>query len=142
MTAYAKLESCFADLHHLGHAQAMLSWDEAVIMPRSGGPARGEALAALAALAHRALTAPEVGDLLNEAEHPSTWVLPCTTRLTGENILRVPLPKGLAGNRQDCEIMIDQSRAIDNRRFVRKLKALPRSILGEVEQKLRRLADL
>ncbi len=81
-------------------------------------------------------------DLLNEAEHPSTWVLPCTTRLTGENLLRVPLPLGMAGNRQDCEIMIDQSRAIDNRRFVRRLKALPRSILRDVEEKLRRLAEL
>ena len=25
-------------------------------------------------------------DLLNEVDHPSTWVLPCTTRLAGENI--------------------------------------------------------
>jgi len=81
-------------------------------------------------------------DLLNEAEHPSTWVLPCTTRLAGENLLRVPLPRGIAGNRQDCEVMIDQSRAIDNRRFVRPLKPLPRSLLREVEEKLRRLGDL
>jgi len=81
-------------------------------------------------------------DLLNDVEHPSTWVLPCTTRLAGENLLRVPLPKGMAGNRQDCEIMIDQSRAIDNRRFAHRLKSLPRSILREVEEKLRHLADL
>jgi mRNA interferase MazF len=81
-------------------------------------------------------------DLLNEAKHPSTWVLPCTTRLTGENLLRVPLPKGIAGNRQDCEVMIDQSRTIDNRRFVRALKPLPRTILREIEEKLRRLADI
>lgn len=81
-------------------------------------------------------------DLLNETGHPSTWVLPCTTRLSGENLLRVPLPRGIAGNREDCEIMIDQSRAIDNRRFVRALRALPRGILREVEDKLRRLADL
>jgi mRNA interferase MazF len=81
-------------------------------------------------------------DLLNEAEHPSTWILPCTTRLTGENLLRVQLPKGLAGNREDCEVMLDQSRAIDNGRFVRALKPLPRSILREVETKLRLLADL
>jgi mRNA interferase MazF len=81
-------------------------------------------------------------DLLNEADHPSTWVLPCTTRLAGDNLLRVPLPRGLAGNRQDCEVMIDQSRAIDNRRFVRALKPLPTNILREVEDKLRRLAQL
>jgi mRNA interferase MazF len=81
-------------------------------------------------------------DLLNETGHLSTWVLPCTTRLAGQNILRVSLPKGMAGNREDCEIMIDQSRAIDNRRLVRMLKPLPRSILREAEDKLRRLTEL
>ena len=81
-------------------------------------------------------------DLLNAAGHPSTWVLPCTTRLAGENVLRVPLPKGIAGNAQECEVMVDQSRAIDNRRFVRALKPLPRPLLREVESKLRQLAQL
>ncbi len=81
-------------------------------------------------------------DLLNDTKHPSTWVLPCTTRLSGENLLRVPLPRGIAGNREDCEVMIDQSRAIDNRRLLKPLKPLPASILREVEEKLRRLADL
>lgn len=81
-------------------------------------------------------------DLLNEAGHPSTWVLPCTTRLTGESILRVSLPKNLAENTKECEIMIDQSRSIDNRRFKQQLGALPESILKEVKDKLRRLAEL
>ena len=81
-------------------------------------------------------------DLLNEAGHPSTWVLPCTTRLTGENLLRVVLPRSIAGNREECEVMVDQSRAIDNRRLVRALKPLPKSILAEVVEKLRRLGDL
>lgn len=81
-------------------------------------------------------------DLLNEAGHPSTWILPCTTRLSGENLLRVPLPRGIAGNRQACEVMIDQSRSVDNKRFVRVLKALPSPLLQEVEEKLRRLAEL
>ena len=81
-------------------------------------------------------------DLLNDVPHPSTWVLPCSTRLARESLLRVSLPKGIAGNRQDCEVMIDQCRAIDNRRFVRALKPLPRTILREVEEKLRRLGDL
>lgn len=81
-------------------------------------------------------------DLLNHAGHPSTWVLPCTTRLTGANLLRVELPAGIAGNRQACEIMIDQSRAIDNRRLKRALKPLPPTILREVKDKLRLLAGL
>ncbi len=81
-------------------------------------------------------------DLLSGAGHPSTWVLPCTTRLAGENLLRVVLPRGIAGNREECEVMVDQSRAIDNRRLVRALKPLPRSILTEVVEKLRRLGEL
>jgi mRNA interferase MazF len=81
-------------------------------------------------------------DLLNDAGHPSTWVLPCTTRLAGENLLRVVLPRGIAGNRDECEVMVDESRAIDNRRLVRALKPLPRTILDEVAEKLRTLGEL
>jgi len=81
-------------------------------------------------------------DLLNVAAHPSTWILPCTTRLAGENLLRVVLPRGIAGNRQECEVMIDQSRAIDNRRLVRALQPLPAVLLKEVAEKLRRLGEL
>lgn len=81
-------------------------------------------------------------DLLNEAGHPSTWVLPCTTRVSGESLLRVVLPRRIAGNLEDCEVMIDQSRAIDNTRFVRALKPLPPPLMREVEDKLRQLAEL
>jgi mRNA interferase MazF len=81
-------------------------------------------------------------DLLNATGHPSTWVLPCTTRQVGENVLRVVLPRGIAGNAQACEVMIDQSRAIDNRRFRRLLGRLPSPLLREVKEKLRTLAEL
>lgn len=81
-------------------------------------------------------------DLLNEGAYPSTWILPRTTRLTGENLLRVPLPRGIAGNAADCEVMIDQSRSIDNRRFRKALGRLPRPVLNEVKFKLKLLGDL
>jgi len=81
-------------------------------------------------------------NLLNEVGHSSTWVLPCTTRMVGENILRVLLPKGIAGNAEDCEVMIDQSRAIDNQRFRKALKSLPSLVLKEVKDKLRTLGEL
>lgn len=81
-------------------------------------------------------------DLLNETGHPSTWVLPCTTRRTGANVLRVELPSGIAGNERDCEVMVDQSRAIDNRRFRRALGAIPPVVLREIKHKLRQVADL
>jgi mRNA interferase MazF len=81
-------------------------------------------------------------NLLNEVGHASTIILPCTTRLTGESLLRVLLPGGMAGNRVDCEIMIDQARAIDNRRLRKHLGTVPRRVLGEIEEKLRHLLEL
>jgi mRNA interferase MazF len=81
-------------------------------------------------------------NLLNEAGHGSTWILPCTTRLSRSNVLRVALPQGIAGNHQACEIMIDQSRAIDNRRLAKALGLLPRLLLTEVKEKLRQLGEL
>lgn len=81
-------------------------------------------------------------DLLNRTGHPATWVLPCTTRVVGGNVLRVALPRGVAGVTRACEVMIDQSRAIDNRRFRRLLGRLPSSLMREVKDKLRQLSDL
>ncbi len=80
-------------------------------------------------------------NLLNEVGHPSTFVLPCTTRLTGESLLRVELPKGRAGNTSDCEIMVDQGRAIDNSRLRKRLGSLPRAPLSEVKRKIRQLLE-
>ena len=81
-------------------------------------------------------------DLLNAVGHPSTWVLPLTTRLTGGNALRVAVPPGIAGNREECEVMVDQSRAMDNRRFQSPLGRLPAPLLREVKEKLLRVGDL
>ena len=81
-------------------------------------------------------------NFLNQMNHSSAWVLPCTTKCVGENILRVELPKNIAGNSQESEIMIDQSRAIDCRRIKKELEPLPKTILKEVKEKLRLLADL
>ncbi|MBI4704381.1 MAG: type II toxin-antitoxin system PemK/MazF family toxin [Deltaproteobacteria bacterium] len=81
-------------------------------------------------------------DLPNDAGHSSTWILPCTTRPAGENLLRVVLPAGAAGNRAECEVMIDQSRAVDNRRLRRELGAVPALLLRELKSKLRQLAEL
>jgi len=66
---------------------------------------------------------------------------PAVCSLTGENLLGVVLPRGIAGNREECEVMVDQSRAVDSRRLVRALKPLPKSILAEVVEKLRRIGE-
>ena len=50
--SYQALHRQFAKIGDLQHAQAMLSWDEAVMMPRGGGPSRAESLATLAGVIH------------------------------------------------------------------------------------------
>ena len=81
-------------------------------------------------------------DYLNDIGHPSTWVLPCTTQLTPSNILRVHLPKDCAGNAADCDIMMDQSRSIDNSRLRKYLGALPKALMEEVLEKLKQVGGL
>jgi mRNA-degrading endonuclease toxin of MazEF toxin-antitoxin module len=48
----------------------------------------------------------------------------------------------MAGNPRTCEVMIDQSRAIDRRRLLRPLGRLPQTVIGEIAEKLRRVGDL
>jgi len=63
-------------------------------------------------------------DLLN-TYHPSTLVCPLTTRLTPHaSILRVHLRAGHAGLTEASDILVDQVRAIDNRRLIRHLGQL------------------
>jgi mRNA interferase MazF len=81
-------------------------------------------------------------DLLNEIEHASTWIVPCTTQCTGESILRVPLSEGIAGNKQECEVMIDQSRSIDNKRLRKELGKIPSVILRDIKDKIKLLGEL
>lgn len=81
-------------------------------------------------------------DLLNAIKHPSTWVIPCTTQTLPDNILRVNLPRGCAGNDKECDVMIDQGRTIDNKRFKKILGNIPRAIFREIEEKIRQCGDL
>jgi mRNA interferase MazF len=69
-------------------------------------------------------------DLLNN-HHPSTIVCPLTTHIHPQsNILRVHLRRGEAGLTEKSDIMVDQLRAIDNRRFVKRL-----GMIGRASQK-------
>jgi mRNA interferase MazF len=66
-------------------------------------------------------------NLLNN-HHPSTIICPLTTQIHPEsNILRVHLRKGEAGLTDKSDIMVDQLRAIDNRRFVKRLGMVSRT---------------
>jgi mRNA interferase MazF len=82
-------------------------------------------------------------DLLNKISHPSTLICPITTRVSKESdILRVHLDKTVANLKEDCDIMIDQLRAIDNKRLVRKIGRLPEVLTDKVKENIRIVLDM
>jgi mRNA interferase MazF len=65
-------------------------------------------------------------DLLNDT-HPSTIVCPITTKvIKRSSILRVHLSKKETKLKQDSDILVDQIRAIDNKRFIKRIGELNR----------------
>jgi mRNA interferase MazF len=70
-------------------------------------------------------------NLLNQA-HPSVIICPITTRVNRQaKILRIHLKKGEAGLKSDSDIIVDQIRAIDNRRL--------REQIGEISDQNKQL---
>ena len=60
-------------------------------------------------------------DLLNNI-HPSTVICPVTTNVQKEAyLLRIHLKSSGTGLKEDSDILVDQVRAIDNRRFLKHL---------------------
>jgi carboxypeptidase Taq len=66
--AYGRLELKFHDIGVLGDTIRLLHWDQATMMPPQGTGARSEQLARLEAMRHERLTAPDLAELLADAE--------------------------------------------------------------------------
>ena len=81
-------------------------------------------------------------DFLNNV-HPSTLICPITTNVELESqILRVFIKKGTAKVKEDCDVMIDQLRTIDNKRLIKKIGAISMEISEKVKENLRIILDL
>ena len=81
-------------------------------------------------------------DILNRV-HPSTLVCPITTNVhPGSNILRVHLDSGTCGLEQASDVMIDQVRAIDNRRLILKQGKAEKKAIESIRANLRIIFDL
>ena len=81
-------------------------------------------------------------DLLNKY-HPSTIICPITTQVQSEaEILRVRISKGSTKLKTDCDIMIDQIRAIDNKRLLRRAGELNYQQIELIKKNLSIVLDL
>jgi len=82
-------------------------------------------------------------NLLNKIPHPSTIVCPITTSIQMETeILRVHIRRGTANLNEDCDIMIDQVRAVDNKRLIKKIGELPENLSIKVRENLAIVMDI
>lgn len=76
-------------------------------------------------------------DLLNGI-HPSTVVCPLTTHIQPQaKFLRVHLRAGEGGLKEPSDILADQIRAIDNRRFAKTIGKISRRSLQTLVENLR-----
>jgi mRNA interferase MazF len=82
-------------------------------------------------------------NLLNKISHPSTIVCPITTYIQDDSdILRFHLKKGMANLHENCDIMIDQIRAIDNKRLIKKVGKLPTDLIEKIKENISIIIDL
>lgn len=83
-------------------------------------------------------------NLLNKVNHPSTIICPLTTKIQkGAEVLRVRVREAeVESLQQDCDIMIDQLRAIDNKRLIRKIAVLSPDLVEKVKENIEILIDL
>ena len=82
-------------------------------------------------------------NLLNKTKHPSTIICPITTNVHNKSeILRVHLQKGMANLHQDCDIMIDQIRAIDNKRLIKKIGILNNNLVNIIKENILIMIDI
>ncbi|MCK3686071.1 type II toxin-antitoxin system PemK/MazF family toxin [Maribellus sp. YY47] len=82
-------------------------------------------------------------NLLNKIPHPSTIICPITTNVHKKSeILRIHLETGQSGLHEDCDVMMDQIRAIDNKRLIKRLGKLPDNLIDTVKENLSIVLDL
>ena len=66
--AYEALIERYRRVLNLGYSSMYLNWDQQVMMPEGGAPARAQQLSALSATRHELFVDPEVGEWLNQLE--------------------------------------------------------------------------
>ena len=81
-------------------------------------------------------------DFLN-GRHSSTVICPTTSNIiAGAKLTRIQLQHGDANLYEDSDILVDQLRAIDNRRFIKQIGVLPPKYHAILDEKIKDILDL
>lgn len=111
MSAYEKLESRFEDIYHLTHVQAIVGWDEAVMMPAGSGVARAKGLSTLHSHIHNMLIDNEVGELIEQAKEQTElthWQKKNLNLIEKKHLNATLLPTSLVKSLSEANIRCEQ----------------------------------
>jgi len=111
--SYAALVKHYRTIFHLGHVDAMASWDEATMMPIGGRDARSEALSTLRGVIHQQATHERLSGLFaaaaKEAGALSPWEQANLRLMEREWARATALPQGLVEAMSRAESRSEQA---------------------------------
>lgn len=83
-----------------------------------------------------------VSNDINNAHSPIVSISPITSNVTRVYSFEVEVSAGTAGLKARSKIMVNQTRAVDKIRLIKKLGQLPAQIMADVDQALKLHYDL
>ena len=83
-----------------------------------------------------------VSNDINNAHSPIVSIVPITSNVTRIYSFEVEIPPNTGGLRSRSKVMVNQTRAVDKIRLVKKLGQLPAQIMKEVNRALKLHYDL
>jgi mRNA interferase MazF len=83
-----------------------------------------------------------VSNDINNAHSPIVSLAPITSNVTRVFSFEVEIPAGTAGLRTRSKVMVNQTRAVDKIRLIKKWGQLPPPVMQEVDQALKLHYDL
>ena len=83
-----------------------------------------------------------VSNNINNAHSPIVSIAPITSNVTRVYSFEVEVSAGTAGLRSRSKVMVNQTRAVDKVRLIKRLGNLPDEIMGEINHALKLHYDL
>jgi len=83
-----------------------------------------------------------VSNDINNAHSPIISISPITANVTRIYSFEVEIPAGTAGLRARSKVMVNQTRAVDKIRLIKKVGQLPTQVVQEINQALKLHYDL
>ena len=83
-----------------------------------------------------------VSNDINNAHSPIVSIAPITSNVTKVYSFEVEIPQGVGGLKTRSKVMVNQTRAVDKIRLIKKLGHLPEQILSDINEALKLHYDL